>query len=279
MSQPAPSTSWAERGAYWARTGPRGKSDIDSGNQAIIAAAGIEEGDRVLDIASGGGEPAISIALKVGEAGSVTATDANPEMLEGARQRAARLGLANIRFEIAAMEKLPFDDGTFGAVTCRFGIMFPDDAVAAVREHARVAKAGAPLVYMVHGPARANTLYTVLRETVHAFLGEPVSPAHNRRFRFSARGELTELLSAAGLVDVAEKDFGETQTRPGGSAQGPMWQRLLERSYGARLEGMSEERLDTLHENICRAFEPYLKGDHYELISTDRLGIGRKPAT
>jgi len=267
-------TNWAERGAFWARTAPQGLSDQDHGNQAIIAAAGIEEGDHVLDIASGAGEPAISTAIAVGETGSVTAYDANPEMLAGTRQRAENLGLKNLRFEIGQMESLPFDDNTFDAVTCRFGIMFPDDAVAAVGEAVRVLKPGGRVAYMVHGVAEENTLYTVLRDTVWAYFNEQPSSTHNRRFRFSKLGELTELLTAAGLEDIEERKVQENQKRP---SEGRMWQRLLDRSYGKRLAGMSDEQLENLHAAIKTAFEPYLRGDHYELLSTDMLGSGRKP--
>lgn len=278
MAETAPSVSWAERGAYWTRTGPQGKSDMDMLNQAIIAAAGIEEGDRVLDIASGGGEPSISIALAVGESGSVTATDANPEMLEGAKQRAANLGLTNMRFEITSMDSLPFEDDSFDAVTCRFGIMFPDDAVPVVREHARVAKPGAPIVYMVHGAGDVNTLYTTLRSTVLDFLQQEESDTHNRRFRYSGPGELTELMTAAGLIDIEEKEISENQERPVTTPDGePMWQRLLKRGYGSRLEGLSEDQIEALQEKIGEAFAPYLRGDHYELLSTDRLVVGHKP--
>ena len=270
----APQTTWAERGAYWAATSPEGKSDMDAGNQAIIAAAEIGEGDRVLDLASGAGEPSISIALKVGETGNVTATDANPEMLAGARKRAENLGLQNISFEITEMENLPFPDNEFDKVTCRFGIMFPDDAVAAVREVLRVLKPGGVVCYMVHGTAAENDLYSVLRETVLGFLGEDPSPAHNRRFRFSGEGELTKLLTEAGFTDVSEERLSERQQRPGGR----FWQRLLDRSYGSKLGDLSEARMEELQAAIAEAFEPYKKGDGYEVLSTDRIGLGRKPA-
>ena len=269
-----PSFSWAERGAYWAKTSPEGKSDMDAGNQAIAAAAEIRPGDNVLDICSGTGEPGISIALHVGPEGSVTAYDLNPEMLQGARDRAANLELANMNFEIGDMMALPFEDNSFDAVTCRFGIMFPDDGAPAVREAARVLKPGKRAVYMVHGPAGANDLYRVLRKTVFAYFGEEEPPGPNRRSRYSGEGELNALLTAAGLEDVAETPLAETQERPAGR----FWQRLLERQYGQRLEDLSPDGLEELHRRIAGAFEPYRKGDHYEVLSTDRLGSGRKPA-
>ena len=77
------SGNWAARAAYWAKTAPESVSITDDLNQLLIELTEIRPGDHVLDLASGTGEPAISIALRVGGAGSVTALDAYPEMLAG----------------------------------------------------------------------------------------------------------------------------------------------------------------------------------------------------
>ncbi len=68
--------SWKERGARWAATAARGRSADDSFNRMIIAQAAIRPGDDVLDIASGTGDPAITIALALDGEGSVTAATA-----------------------------------------------------------------------------------------------------------------------------------------------------------------------------------------------------------
>ncbi|MHA1109092.1 MAG: class I SAM-dependent methyltransferase, partial [Alphaproteobacteria bacterium] len=101
---------WRDRGGNWARTAPEGRSPIDGLNQELIAAAGINPGQIVLDIAGGSGDPTISIALHVGISGRVFACDLAAEMQIGARRRAAKLGLANIAFAVADMESLAFAD-------------------------------------------------------------------------------------------------------------------------------------------------------------------------
>src|SRR5690606_2241998 len=102
-------------------------------NRPLIEAAQVRSGARVLDLASGAGEPAIPIARAVGPSGEVVATDLVPEMLKGARRRAAEEGLANIRFEQADMEALPFADESFDAVTCRIGLMYAPDPLRALK--------------------------------------------------------------------------------------------------------------------------------------------------
>ena len=107
---------WSNRGAAWDRWADELAAMADRFNQPLLDAADVRPGQRVLDLASGAGEPALTIAGRVGGEGRVTATDLVPEMLAGARRRAALAGFDNIDFELADMEALPFDEGTFDAL-------------------------------------------------------------------------------------------------------------------------------------------------------------------
>lgn len=265
-------SSWSDRGAYWARTAPKGESQNDAPNQFLIEKAAIVEGATTLDIASGAGEPAISIAITIGPAGSVTAYDANSEMLQGARNRAAALNLDQMHFEIGNMESLPFDDEQFDAVTCRFGLMFPEDPVAALSETRRVLKPGKLAAYMVHGRPENNTLYMVLRNTVRDALGQLEETGNSRRFLYSHPGELSDLFEQAGFTDVGEHTFNEIVNRSG---EGRFWDTMLQRSMGAQIEGMSANDMDRLNDALAEAFAPYRVGDHYELSSSEQAAWGR----
>jgi len=114
-------------------------------NEPLIAAAGVTPGHQVLDLASGVGEPAISIAALVGPDGSVTASDLVAEMLAGTERRAKEQGVANMAFQVTPMEELPFDDDSFDVVTCRLGRMYtPSPERAWPRPAACCAPAPAP---------------------------------------------------------------------------------------------------------------------------------------
>ena len=263
---------WATRGAYWAKTAPDTVSTTDDLNQLLITLAGIEPGSHVLDIASGAGDPAISIALKVGTEGSVTALDASAEMLAGARKRAIKLGLENITFEIGRMESLPFDTSTFDAVTCRFGLMSAKDPVLALQGARRVLKSGKKAAYMTHGSRSKNTLFSVLWPAVFEFLGDQDNDDRNaRRYRFSEKGSLEVVFKAAGFSHIEEREVAKTVIRQKGER---FWQTMLIRAFGARVEGFEESKMEALHACIQRAFEPCLNGDHYELLSTDVVACG-----
>jgi cyclopropane fatty-acyl-phospholipid synthase-like methyltransferase len=78
--------------------------------------AGIEEGERVLDLGSGSGMDVFVAALHVGESGSVTGLDMTDEQLEKARRLRDAAGFENVAFEKGYIEDLPFEDETFDVV-------------------------------------------------------------------------------------------------------------------------------------------------------------------
>ena len=98
----------------------------------ILELAEVQPGQRVLDVATGIGEPAVSAARRVGPSGHVTATDQSPQMLEIARERAAALGLQNIEFKEMDAETLELPAESFDAALCRYGLMFLPDLQAAL---------------------------------------------------------------------------------------------------------------------------------------------------
>ncbi len=103
-------------------------------NDRLIDLAEVAPGKRVLDIATGIGEPALSAAIRVGSAGRVVATDISKQMLDIARTRASTAGLRNVEFLEAAAERLDFPDHSFDAILCRWGITsLPDYSDLLVR--------------------------------------------------------------------------------------------------------------------------------------------------
>jgi ubiquinone/menaquinone biosynthesis C-methylase UbiE len=90
----------------------------------LIELAKIKSGQRVLDIATGIGEPAITAAKIVGTSGHVLATDISAQMLGIAKERAASLGLQDIiEFKESDAEILELPDSAYDAVLCRWGLM------------------------------------------------------------------------------------------------------------------------------------------------------------
>jgi ubiquinone/menaquinone biosynthesis C-methylase UbiE len=112
----------------WWKTIERGAEKV---SRRLIELAAIKPGSKVLDIATGIGEPAITAANQVGNSGHVLATDISPQMLSLAKQRAVSLGLQDvIKFKEGDVETIDLPSSTFDAVLCRWGLMFLPDLKA-----------------------------------------------------------------------------------------------------------------------------------------------------
>jgi ubiquinone/menaquinone biosynthesis C-methylase UbiE/catechol 2,3-dioxygenase-like lactoylglutathione lyase family enzyme len=109
----------------------------------LVAVSGAKAGDRVLDVATGGGHVASAIAPYVAR---VTALDLTPEMLAAASRFVATNGHSNVDFVEGDAEALPFEDASFDAVTCRIAPHHFANVRAFARECARVLVPGGRLL-------------------------------------------------------------------------------------------------------------------------------------
>ena len=112
-----------------------------------VAVARPRPGERVLDIATGSGDLALSLSRKVSPGGEVWITDVNRRMLERGRDRLLDRGLALPAVQCDA-ERLPFPAEHFDCVTVGFGLRNMTRKEAALAEMARVLKPGGRLVVL-----------------------------------------------------------------------------------------------------------------------------------
>jgi ubiquinone/menaquinone biosynthesis C-methylase UbiE len=118
----------------------------------LVELARLEPGDRVLDVAAGSGEPALTAARAVGPEGKIVATDIAPEMLAYGRQRAEAAGLDNIEFVESDASSLDFPPESFDAALSRWGIIFEPEAEAAAARIRGFLKPGAWMAIASWGP-------------------------------------------------------------------------------------------------------------------------------
>ncbi len=110
----------------------------------------IQEGQRVLDCATGTGDLAIAFKKIVGPQGKVIGTDFCKEMLEFAPAKAKQQNL-DVIFQQADVMKLPFSDRSFDVVSISFGIRNVADPLKALKEMARVTKPGGQVMILEFG--------------------------------------------------------------------------------------------------------------------------------
>lgn len=196
---------WSESAKYWAKHSSTIRTMFAPVTQALIEHASIHEGQSVLDVAGGPGEPSLSIAEKIGPTGLVTCTDAVPEMVDAARSEANRRGVRNIQFRECSADSLPFPNDAFDAVVSRLGAMFFPDSLAAMREMLRVTKQNGNLAFAVWHKSELNPfcylVTSVMDQHIKSTAGDPDAPG---AFRFAEMGKLVNILTKAGAVDVLE---------------------------------------------------------------------------
>lgn len=260
---------WTASADAWDRWADPMADLADKLNQPLLDAAGVAEGERVLDLASGAGEPALSAARRVGPSGLVVGSDLVPGMMAGAVRRATELPDGRLAFTAADMTALPFADGCFDRITCRFGIMFVPDVPAALAEVHRVLRPGAAAAFMVWGPRTGNALFEVVGAVVAATLGEDGSL--DPLFRFAEPGGLAAAMRAAGFREARETDIAPVRKAPRGQ---PFWRATLDMSFGHRLRGLDAGQRATLEADIIRRFEERATGDVVPLPAHVRIVVG-----
>ena len=169
----------------------------------LVDLAGIREGNRVLDLATGSGEPGVTAARKVGPRGLVVATDQSSAMLALARERAATLGLSNIKFVETDAETLAVDERDFDAAVCRWGLMFVPDLDAAARRIVQLLVAGGRFATAVWGPPEKVPMISLGEDAVRALAKLPAPPPDAPHpLKLADTSPLERALSRAGFKDI-----------------------------------------------------------------------------
>ncbi|PPR12147.1 MAG: Demethylmenaquinone methyltransferase [Alphaproteobacteria bacterium MarineAlpha11_Bin1] len=263
---------WKERSVAWTATASEGLSADDTLNQFLIENLCIKSGEEILDIGSGTGDPAISICVSLNGLGTVTACDLTPEMLITARGRADKLGLSNIRFAASDMGDLSFADDVFDCITCRFGLMFPENRTVAAKEALRVLKPGGRVGYMVWGPYDENPAFFVIRRAMAKALGEDEGPPPQRN-SLGERGLLTAILEGAGFKRVEERSI--CYNRPVDDLEDYI-NRALIRGYLDKVRILDDLTRKILKRDLNEAFELFRDDGKVYLPNSIRLGVGWK---
>jgi ubiquinone/menaquinone biosynthesis C-methylase UbiE len=200
--------TWAGLSSSWDKWDSVIMEQLRPVGEAIIASLDLAEDQQHLDIASGTGEPGLSVAKLVPN-GRVVLTDLVPEMLEIAAGRAKAQHVGNIETTVCSADDLPFDDATFDSISVRFGYMFFPDMAKATAEFARVLEPGGRLCSSVwvkpeENPWTSIGMQAIATEAVVA----PPDPDGPNMFRCAAPGYVSALYERAGLRDIAEWDVG-----------------------------------------------------------------------
>lgn len=170
--------------------------------EQLLSALDAQPGDRVLDVGSGTGEPALTLSRQWGQKLDIVGVDSAGPMVEVADRKVRQERLSGIHFEQMAAEKLSFPDNSFDRAISRFGVMLFEHPLEGAREVQRVLKPGGHFALAVWGsPETMRTLHWSYQVFKDRIAEEHVPPLA----RVTSLGDvdvLRELLEQAGFSDI-----------------------------------------------------------------------------
>jgi len=252
---------WTGSAPYWEKHREVIRQMFSPVTQALVNEAQISRGNHVLDIATGPGEPALSVAALVRDDGRVVGIDPIPEMVAAARRAADRLALKNVSFEVAFADHLPFPANTFDAVISRFGVMFFPAPTNGLREMLRVLKPHGKLALAAWHFAERNPFHTSLSRVIDLYVEPtPLEPDALDAFRFAPPGKLLDLLRAAGAENPTERILQFTIDAP--ISLEDFWTLRLEMSdkLRAKIGALSKDLLAEVKHRTLESLREYSTG-------------------
>jgi ubiquinone/menaquinone biosynthesis C-methylase UbiE len=204
--------SWDSVAAGWQKWWKTFEKGAQKVSNKLVEIAEIKPGQKVLDIATGIGEPAITAARVVGDKGHVTATDISPEMLAIGKERAQHEGLKNIEFKKGDAETMDLPSSSFDAAVCRWGLMFIPNLPAALDNIHRSLVSGGRLAATVWAePTKVpqlNLPMTIVRQELQLLL--PPATGIPGPFSLADLNELKNSLIQAEFRDIRSENIQVT---------------------------------------------------------------------
>ena len=269
---------WRESAQYWAKHNATIRTMFAPLTRALIEHAEIREGQSVLDVAGGPGEPSLTIAETVGPTGSVTCTDAVAEMVATARAEAERRGLSNVRFQQCSADDLPFPDNSFDAVVSRLGVMLFPDPLAALREMLRVTKPGGRLACIVWHKSELNPFcYAVTNVMDQHVKSKPEDPDAPGAFRFAEPGKLAKVMTQASVVDVKEEILKFEIAAPVSAREFWAMRSQMSDTLRAKLNQLPEDERSRIADEIEQSVQQFFPQNQMKFPAQMIVASGRKP--
>lgn len=194
--------AWDDSAGGWKRWWPAFERAAQQVNDRLVELARVKAGDRVLDIATGSGEPALTAARAVGSSGRVMAVDMSPGMLAIAAERIEAAALTNVDLVESDAESLKLEERSFDAALCRWGLMFMPDLDAVLRSLYRALKPGGRLATAVWATRDKVPMLNLAQEAIARITGITPAPDAPGPLKLADTSILERALAAAGFREV-----------------------------------------------------------------------------
>jgi SAM-dependent methyltransferase len=235
-------------------------------SDALVAHAGPQSGESVLDVGCGCGASTLDFARAVGPSGSVEALDISAPMLAEAKRRASAAGLANVEWrqrDAATAPLHPYD-----LLTSMFGLMFFGDPVAAFAHMRGAAKPGARMSFVCWRTLAENPWMEVPMGAVSPHLPPrpPGNPNGPGMFAFADPNRVSQILTDAGWADPTFTKFDcSLDIAAGRGLDEAVAQSTSIGAVNSWLRNESPETIAAATESLRVALESYADGSHVRL--------------
>jgi ubiquinone/menaquinone biosynthesis C-methylase UbiE len=236
----------------------------------LIELAGLQPGDRVLDVACGTGVVTRLAAERVGAGGLVAGLDVTPGMLEVARSETPS-GMS-IEWYEASAESMPLPDEAFDVVLCQMGLQFIPDKLAALGEMRRVLRSGGRTLITTPGPK--PPLFAIMTEALASHLNPEAVSFGDLVFSLHDVDQLAELMRSAGF------EYVDVQSRPK-SLRLPapadfLWQYIYSTPLAEAAAQADEGTRAALERDVCTQWQRFAADGSMSLQVGMTTGIGVK---
>ncbi len=271
---------WSESAPYWKKHREAIRVMFEPVSLAMMEQARVAEGQAVLDVAAGTGEPSLPIAEVCRPSGWVACTDPIGEMVAVAKREAERRGLSNVAPAQCVSEALPFRGDSFDTVVCRLGAMFFSDPVHSLREMLRVSRPSGRVVLAVWHGSEFNPFFAVTSQAMSRYAPMPLAnPNAPGTFRFAELGRLARLLAQAAATAIDERIFSFRIEVPVSLEE--FWPLRSEMSeiLRAKTAQLSKAQLRALEGDVREAARPYFSEGRLSFPAQIILVAGSKQAS
>lgn len=268
---------WRESAPFWEKHGDTIRQMFAPITHALIEEAQIREGDHVLDIAGGTGEPSLTIAEAVGSQGAVVCTDVEAGMVAAARREAEKRGVTNIKFQQSAAESLAFKVNSFDVVVSRLGAMFFADVAAAISETLRVTKPNGRISFAVWHNRDFNPFFHAVTSAMARYVEyPPEDPNAPGGFRFSDSGKLAGILEKCGASNVKERLFAFYIEAPISLEEFWTVRSEMSDSLRTKLERLSENKVQQVISDVKDAVRDFFPDGYMRIPAQVLIVTGNK---